>query len=101
MLDLPDFSLCGWYETEYGLKPVTMTHPCAAPELLKDVVCDCQPSKCSTHCCCLQNNQPCTDDCSCKEKIAITGVLDDEDDDNDTAVYCMKPKNYGVNISHR
>ena len=30
---------------QYSLMPVTMTEPCAAPELSKHVVCDCQPSE--------------------------------------------------------
>ena len=35
MQDLLDIITCGWHKTEYGLKPVIMTHPYAVPELLK------------------------------------------------------------------
>lgn len=87
-----DYSKYGWYSTEYGLKPIMMTQPCAAPELLKDVVCECPSSECSNACSCLDNNQPCTDDCNCKGRIDSLYAPEEEDEGNTTDQVCTNPK---------
>ncbi len=59
---------------EYGFEfdgeeiiPKMMSQAAAAPELLNDIVCDCQDS-CSQQCVCIKNNQPCTQACLCEEE---------------------------------
>lgn len=52
-----------------------MTQPVAAPELLNDIVCDCE-DVCDETCTCSCSRQPCTIACSCKAAVPT-----DEDDD--------------------
>ena len=47
-----------------------MSQPVVAPELLKDLFCDCEPSECHRiTCTCLENEQPCTADCRCEADL--------------------------------
>ena len=81
--------------TDYGwehnpatqmLQPMMMSQPCAPPELLNDLVCDC--NICGEDCCCHLNGQICTDDCKCK--AALPGTVTDHEEEVEQ--YCMNPK---------
>jgi hypothetical protein len=101
--ELPSVTEFGWHESESDgtLSPVMMTQPCAPPELLNDVLCDCDT--CDDQCCCHINQQACTADCNCKANLPgpwsdeqevcsnphtamllVDDITDDDDDgDND------------------
>ena len=81
---LPDPTQYGWEsnETTKLLHPIMMTQPCAAPELLIDIVCECSAESCHENCCCLANEQSCTADCACN--AMMPGI-------NDTDVWCTNP----------
>ncbi|WAQ94372.1 hypothetical protein MAR_006843, partial [Mya arenaria] len=61
--DLPPFTYFGYEIDGDGLTPKMMSQPAAAPELLNDLVCECEI--CSETCVCFANRQPCTVACSC------------------------------------
>ena len=92
MLDPTDY---GWERDLHIqlLHPVMMTQPCAVPELLKDVVCDCRHGKCDKNCCFVINEQACTAECECKAAIAL---VDESDDDEEHEVTCLNPKTLEV-----
>ena len=78
--NLPDATAYGYERIgNDGLQPKTMAAPqqlagChrqqpAAPELLNDLVCDCQPDACAVDCSCLDSGQPCTSACNCEASV--------------------------------
>lgn len=71
----------GFDITSEGLKPKLMNQQPAAPELLDDLVCFCEPNSCHIDCSCLQNNQPCTADCNCEGEMPYS----------DADVICTNP----------
>ena len=52
-----------------GLKPKLMSQSPIAPELMNDIICDCEPGMCHVECTCFRNGQPCTSACSCGADI--------------------------------
>ncbi len=64
-----------------------MTQQCAAPKLLDDLVCDCEPNNCYENCSCLINEQSCTASCQCK--AALSGLIEAEEADESI---CITPK---------
>ena len=71
---IPSPTEFGYYiENETGLlKPEMMTQSPAAPELLNDILCNCE-SECNDTCTCALNRQACTKACSCE---ALLPTLD-------------------------
>ena len=70
ILTLPDATAYGYERIgNDGLQPKTMAQSPAAPELLNDLVCDCQPDACAVDCSCLNSGQPCTSACNCKPSV--------------------------------
>ena len=67
VLDPTEF---GYEKTPDGASvlPKMMSISPAAPELLNDLVCNCQPNSCADDegCKCLENEQPCTVACDCR-----------------------------------
>ena len=57
----------GYYIEKYTgiLRPQMMTQSPAAPELLNDILCDCE-SECDDTCTCVLNGQACTKACTCE-----------------------------------
>ena len=57
------------------LLPVMMTQPCAVPELLQDIICDCKDGACEQQCTYQQHEQLSTAQC---ESQAELFALDDD-----------------------
>ena len=68
---LPDATAYGFEHSPggTGLQPQMMSQSPAAPELLNDLVCDCQPNTCAVECSCLESGQPCTAACTCEALV--------------------------------
>ena len=69
-----------------------MTQTCAPPELLNDLICDCEPNSCDEDCCYLVNEQPCRDACQCK------GALPEFDVDIEIAATMRMRRKCGASI---
>ena len=58
--------------------------PISAPELLNQLVCDCEDHCDDASCCCVVNEQPCTEACGCTDSQRTdnchNGWVDNDDD---------------------
>ena len=73
---IPSPTEFGYYiKNETGLlKPEMMTQSPAAPELLNDILCNCE-SECNDTCTCALNRQACTKACSCEALLpTVDGI---------------------------
>ncbi len=75
-MSLPDPTKYGWERVEGKLQPKLMSQSVSAPELLNDLVCDCQD--CASSCSCMVNMQPCTAECKC-QAVLPSDEMDDID----------------------
>ena len=76
MCDRPRPLEYGWEEDDSQMyTPKMMSQSTAAPELLNNLVCDCET--CSADCRCCANDQPCTEACSCEG--TLPGLSDEAD----------------------
>ena len=77
MSDIPDPTDAGFIlDGERVLVPQMITQSPGPPELLNELVCECQPGFCNTDCICLNNSQACTAACLCSGQLP-----QDESDD--------------------
>lgn len=79
MIEFPAVIDFGYESVDAELKPKMMSQPVAAPELLKDLVCDCKPNECHrVSCTCLSNEQPCTADCRCEAELPYSDINEND-----------------------
>lgn len=84
--NLPEVTDFGYHasDDDKNLLPTMTLRSCAAPESVNDILCNCN-GICDDQCCCSQNNQACTADCSCAGEVEWF-------DETDDVTICMNAK---------